>query len=87
MPAAFRHNRYRFHFFSNEGDPHEPVHIHVTKDNIDAKFGLYPISVRATAVRFDEYNMWVDLEDGECWAYPWPGSPVSCMVQSNSAKL
>jgi len=30
MPLVFRWKGYRFHFFSNEGDPREPVHIHVT---------------------------------------------------------
>jgi len=41
-PSFFRQNGYRFHFFSDEGDPREPVHIHVVKDNADAKFWLYP---------------------------------------------
>lgn len=36
MPLVFRWKGYRFHFFSNEGDPREPVHIHVTKDGADA---------------------------------------------------
>lgn len=42
MPLVFRWNGYRFHFFANEGDPLEPVHIHVTKDDADAKFWLHP---------------------------------------------
>lgn len=42
MPLVFRWKGHRFHFFSNEGDPREPVHIHVTKDNADAKFWLQP---------------------------------------------
>jgi hypothetical protein len=42
MPVVFRWNGYRFHFFSNEGDPREPVHIHVNKDADDAKFWLHP---------------------------------------------
>jgi hypothetical protein len=42
MPVVFRWNGYRFHFFSNEGDPLEPVHIHVVKDDADAKFWLFP---------------------------------------------
>lgn len=42
MPLVFRWKGYRFHFFSNEGDPREPVHIHVTKDGADAKFWLHP---------------------------------------------
>jgi hypothetical protein len=42
MPVVFRHDGYRFHFFSNEGDPREPPHIHVTKDRPTAKFWLRP---------------------------------------------
>jgi hypothetical protein len=42
MPVVFRFEGYRFHFYSNEGDPLEPIHIHVTKDENDAKFWLYP---------------------------------------------
>ncbi len=42
MPVVFRDQGYRFHFFSNEGEPREPVHIHVTKDDADAKLWLYP---------------------------------------------
>ncbi len=42
MPVVFREGGYRFHFYSDEGDPREPVHIHVVKDNADAKFWLYP---------------------------------------------
>ncbi len=42
MPVVFRERGFRFHFFSNEGDPLEPVHIHVTKDDLDAKVWLYP---------------------------------------------
>ena len=42
MPAVFRHRGFRFHFYSDEGDPREPIHVHVAKDNADAKFWLYP---------------------------------------------
>lgn len=42
MPVVFRHNGYRFHFFSNEGDPREPPHIHVTRFPETAKFWLRP---------------------------------------------
>jgi hypothetical protein len=28
MPAVFRHGRLRFFFFSNEGWPREPPHVH-----------------------------------------------------------
>ncbi len=42
MPVVFRENGYRFHFYSNEGDPREPVHIHVNRGELNAKFWLYP---------------------------------------------
>ena len=42
MPKVFDWNGYRFHFFSNEGDPREPVHIHVTKPTASAKFWIRP---------------------------------------------
>ena len=46
MPKAFPNwNGYRFHFYSNEGEPREPVHVHVTKDRATAKFWLNPVSV------------------------------------------
>jgi hypothetical protein len=42
MPAVFREAGYRFHFYSDEGSPREPVHVHVVKDGADAKLWLYP---------------------------------------------
>ncbi|MEK7343820.1 MAG: DUF4160 domain-containing protein [Pseudomonadota bacterium] len=42
MPVVFRVDDCRFHFFANEGDPREPVHIHVARSGADAKFWLYP---------------------------------------------
>ena len=42
MPVVFREQGFRFFFYSNEGSPREPVHIHVEKDNVEAKFWLYP---------------------------------------------
>ena len=42
MPKVFEWNGYRFHFFANEGDPREPVHIHVRQGGADAKFWLRP---------------------------------------------
>jgi hypothetical protein len=45
MPTLFRLNGYRFFFYSNEGDPREPVHVHVMKDGGEAKFWLHPVAV------------------------------------------
>lgn len=42
MPVVFRERGFRFFFYSNEGSPREPVHIHVEKDDVEAKFWLNP---------------------------------------------
>jgi len=42
MPKVFDWSGFRFHFYSNEGDPREPVHIHVTKARDTAKFWIRP---------------------------------------------
>jgi len=43
MPKVFIWKGYRFHFFSNEGDPLEPIHIHVRKGPNIAKFWIEPV--------------------------------------------
>jgi len=53
MPTVFRHLGFRFFFYSNEGDPREPVHIHVMKDGGEAKFWLDPDPRLARSVGFD----------------------------------
>ncbi len=45
MPTVLREGRYRFHFFSNEGQ--EPPHIHVKAGGDQAKFWLSPIELAA----------------------------------------
>ena len=42
MPVVFRLDGMRFHFYSYEGSPREPIHIHVAKADVDAKFWLFP---------------------------------------------
>lgn len=42
MPVVFRYRGFTFFFYSNEGTPREPVHIHVEKDDNEAKFWLMP---------------------------------------------
>ena len=42
MPIVFLLKGYKFFFFSNEGDPREPIHIHVRKGGKLAKFWLQP---------------------------------------------
>ncbi len=45
MPTVLRIGRYRFFFFSNEGQ--EPPHIHVKAGSDEAKFWLDPVSLAA----------------------------------------
>jgi hypothetical protein len=42
MPKVFEVDGFRGFFFSNEGSPLEPVHIHVKKGEGEAKFWLIP---------------------------------------------
>lgn len=38
MPVILRQEGYKFFFYANEGNPREPIHIHVRKDGMEAKF-------------------------------------------------
>jgi hypothetical protein len=42
MPVVFRNAGFRFFFYSNEGNPREPVHVHVERGGSEAKFWLHP---------------------------------------------
>jgi hypothetical protein len=42
MPTVFVEDGFRFFFYSNEGSPREPVHVHVEKGESEAKFWLRP---------------------------------------------
>ena len=42
MPVIFREGGFRYFFFSNEGSPREPPHVHVKKADSDAKVWLEP---------------------------------------------
>lgn len=53
MPVIMRINGYRFFFYSNEGSPVEPAHIHVSKAGDEAKIWLEPFVGLA---RNDGYN-------------------------------
>lgn len=50
MPIIIRKDGYKFFFYSNEGDPREPAHIHVRKGGAEAKVWL------DTAISFEETN-------------------------------
>jgi len=42
MPVVLRIDGLRFLFYSNEGDPREPPHVHVLQGRDEAKFWLCP---------------------------------------------
>lgn len=42
MPVALRLDGFKFFFYSNEGNPREPAHVHVRKAGAEAKFWLLP---------------------------------------------
>jgi hypothetical protein len=42
MPTIWLEDGFRFFFYSNEGTPREPVHVHVEKGDAEAKFWLRP---------------------------------------------
>jgi hypothetical protein len=42
MPTVFYEAGYRFHFYSKEGNPREPIHVHVARPGGDAKLWLFP---------------------------------------------
>ena len=52
MPKVFEINGYRFFFFSNEGDPIEPCHIHVRKGCGLAKFWVKPEVLMEDSIGF-----------------------------------
>ena len=41
MPTVLRDGHYRFHFYSRE--PGKPPHIHVERDDHEAKYWLSPV--------------------------------------------
>ena len=42
MPLVFKLGGRRFHFYSNEGDPREPIHVHVDAPDGVAKIWVHP---------------------------------------------
>ena len=53
MPVVFRYQRIRFFFFSNEGNPREPIHIDALRGDAEAKFWLRPAVRVADSVGFN----------------------------------
>jgi hypothetical protein len=63
MPIVLRLDGFKFHFYSNEGNPREPVHIHVRQGRDEAKFWLTPTVVMAYNDGFDARILSGDLDE------------------------
>ncbi len=48
MPTLLRKGPYRFFFYSDEGDPREPPHVHVAAGDQAAKFWLDPVELQSS---------------------------------------
>jgi len=57
MPVVFRHKGCRFFFYSNEGFPREPLHIHVRCGTAVAKFWLEPVPGIASSYGFQSSQL------------------------------
>jgi len=57
MPTLFRHEGFRYFFYSNEGDPREPAHVHVIGGGGEAKFWLRPQVSVARSAGLDARNL------------------------------
>jgi hypothetical protein len=53
MPVVFRYKSFRFFFYSNEGNPREPLHIHIRSAEGEAKFWVHPFVQLAESDGFD----------------------------------
>ena len=53
MPTVLIEEGFRFFFYSNEGSPREPVHVHVEKSGLEAKVWLRP---KVTVAYNDGYD-------------------------------
>ena len=53
MPVVFRRGGLRYYFFSNEGQPAEPPHVHIKGGGRDAKVWLEPEIAIADSYRFN----------------------------------
>lgn len=67
MPTVFRIAGVRFSFYSNEGDPREPIHVHAFGAGAQAKLWLYPevrIEYSAASPRVSRYSSSVRWKRG-----------------------
>lgn len=57
MPVVVTVNGFRFFFYSNEGMPREPLHVHVTRAGNEAKVWVEPNVAIATSRGFNSNEL------------------------------
>ncbi len=57
MPVVFRVKGIRFFFYSNEGNPREPIHIHAESADGRAKVWLYPEASIASSAGYNRKQL------------------------------
>jgi hypothetical protein len=57
MPVVLRESGLRYFFFSNEGSPREPPHVHVKGSGCDAKIWLEPEIAIADSYGFNSRQL------------------------------
>ncbi len=57
VPTVFHHGGFRFYFYSNEGNPREPLHIHVERGEAEAKLWLTPFVAVAESAGFSRHEL------------------------------
>ncbi len=57
MPVVFREAGLRYFFYSNEGQPREPAHIHVKGRGCDAKIWIEPETLLCDSYGFNSQEL------------------------------
>lgn len=72
MPTVLRSGPYRLFFYAGDGG--EPAHVHVRRDELEAKFWLNPVGL-ARNRGFEPHEIWrieeLVLEHGELLRRAW----------------
>jgi len=57
LPVVFRQDGVRFFFYSNEGNPREPLHVHAMRGDAEAKIWLEPDVSVASSTGFSRAEL------------------------------